>query len=392
MTKQPSVTSLDVIGRPFVFVQRPLINPSEFAKALRERGVYLSVDDLELLHRTRLLSPLYAVRRPRWDVNQRLRATDFKDLYERRTWSVPSRGPELAEDFAAGLVTDGADLRFRAWATDEVRTEFGAVRRREYLYSRYQAISGKWLAEAVPLMLRSRRELPKWDRIRLRHIRRRAERDRTLVPVLTALEPAYLPSISRTYRFTAHDVPDERERFLSSFDPVALLDDIGWTTDELYQAASRLILDADGLDPLAEWLPLLRLVRPDRWDKLRGGALLAIDLRVGGEMLLMYLEALQEKRAAPPFPSIPKLEARTQHAPPGGRCRLGRRPHDLRALSVSGSAARARRRDRDDDRSARDGAARHPNARLVHPAHRLRRRDARSRAARQLRRIAQAWA
>jgi hypothetical protein len=86
---------------------------------------------------------------------------------------------------------------------------------------------------------------------------------------------------------------------------------LGWTPEDLYETATSLVYEASMRDPLEHWLDLVRLVHPDRWDRLKGDARLAVDFRVAAELIFRFLESLQRLAAAPPFPDIPK---RAPHA------------------------------------------------------------------------------
>jgi hypothetical protein len=50
----------------------------------------------------------------------------------------------------------------------------------------------------------------------------------------------------------------------------------------------------------------VRQVHPDKWQRLRGDALRAVDLRIAAEMAFRLLEDLQRVAAAPAFPEVPK--------------------------------------------------------------------------------------
>ncbi|HXG65530.1 MAG TPA: hypothetical protein VNO70_10510, partial [Blastocatellia bacterium] len=59
-------------------------------------------------------------------------------------------------------------------------------------------------------------------------------------------------------------------------------------------------------DPLNDWYELVRLCRPDKWQKLRGDALVAMDHRIAAEILLRFYEDLEAGNAAPPLEPVPK--------------------------------------------------------------------------------------
>jgi hypothetical protein len=300
------ITPVDVIGQPFAFTQQRLLDVREFERATSERGVPLSPGDLERLHRAGILVPLFAVRRPQWDIHRRLTIADYLKWTSGRIWNVPKDGQSLREDLDAGLVRSGRSVRFRPWASDRVGTHHGAIARREYLYSRYQLLDLPSIERAMPLLRRPASELTRWQRRELRHLRENAVQTDDLVALLEALEPRYLPDIVRHYR-SRIGADEERPKYVREFDPVAALRDSRWSADQVYEAGAGLIHRADMHDPLRHWLDLVRQVHPDKWQRLRGPALLAIELRIAAEMAFRFLEDLQDAAAAPRFPEIPKL-------------------------------------------------------------------------------------
>jgi len=299
------LSPIDAIRIPQAFTQQQLLDAREFEGAARERGVSLWRDDLERFHRARILVPLFAIRRPRWDINRRVAIESYAELSGGRLWTVPKDGSSLVEDLDARLVKDGRSVRFRAWASELVGTPHGSIGRREYLYSHYQLLDLPVLNDATPLLRRTATKLTRWQRRQLRQLRERGARQAELVALLEALEPRYLPDIVRHYR-TRVGREGEWRAYLDRFDPVALLNQAGWGTDEIYEAAGRLIHLADSVDPLRNWLDLVRQVHPDKWQRLRGDDLLAIDLRIAAEMAYRFLEDLQRAAAAPAFPEVPK--------------------------------------------------------------------------------------
>jgi hypothetical protein len=301
-------TPLDVIRQPFAFTQQRLMDVREFERAAGERGVSLSAADLERLHRARILVPLFAVRRPRWDIHRRLVIADYVNWTSGRTWNVPKDGHSLLEDLDAGLVRIGRSVRFRPWARERVGTPHGAIARREYLFSPYQLLGLPAIERAIPILRRQASEMTRWERRELRHLREHAVLTDELVALLDALEPRYLPDIARHYR-SRIGTDEERTKYEREFDPVAVLRQSGWSTDEVYEAAAGLMHGADKHDPLRHWLDLVKQVHPDKWQRLRGKALLAIGLRIAGEIAFRFLEDLQDAGVAPAFPVVPKLVA-----------------------------------------------------------------------------------
>ena len=57
--------SLEILRRPYAFSQTSLISAREFSKRAKERGVSIEMEQLELLHRLRVLVPLLQIHRNR---------------------------------------------------------------------------------------------------------------------------------------------------------------------------------------------------------------------------------------------------------------------------------------------------------------------------------------
>ena len=297
------VDPLSLIGRPFVFTQQPLLEPDAFRRAAGERGYSLWPEQLEALHRVGALVPLYVVRRPRWDIRIRQQTADPSASIGRRRWGVPTHGPDLAEDARARLVRRGLDTRFRPWSRELVQTPLGPVKRHEHLYSSYQLLDLPAAMQWLPAQWRRRRRLGRDAPARLRQA---AEASEGRVALLSALEAVYLPGIVLESRAPHPITLEQLSQYADSCDPVEEGRGLGWTADDLRAAAVNLLWEAHTIDPLDDWVELVSQVHPDRWERLRGAARLAIDLRVAAEMILRFHEALQRHGKAPPFPPTPR--------------------------------------------------------------------------------------
>lgn len=89
-----------------------------------------------------------------------------------------------------------------------------------------------------------------------------------------------------------------------TFDPVAMLQWLGWEGEHVREGAEGLLTRAHRIDPLREWHELVRLCRPDKWQELRGDALVAVDHRIAAEILLRFYADLSRDGAVPPLPTI----------------------------------------------------------------------------------------
>lgn len=306
-------STTDLLDLDLVFTQQPLLTVSEFEGQCERRGVRLwsGGAQLEALHRARALVPLYRVAK---DVRGRL-------AQARRTLG-PDSSPEFALLYAgarpaelqaarqAGLLHDPRTEPFRPWGRYQRRFPAGRFWTSEFLYSPYQLLL---LPEVEPTIqrLRVRRiesgtyrfHLPKGMR-GSPPITRHASANDQLVGVLTALETMYRPLIvGRLATPLPLDDPNDAwwERYRQSFDPVGLLEWLGWDAERVRTSATSLALHASFLDPLEGWGDLIRHIRPSKWAQLRGDALMALDHRIAAEMLWQYYEDLTLAGAAPPF-------------------------------------------------------------------------------------------
>ena len=123
--------------------------------------------------------------------------------------------------------------------------------------------------------------------------------------LLTALEPRYYPRVVRK----PHHAGPSRPRGLGRRRPQVRRERRCWSGPagrpgrSWDEAARHLLFRAWSIDPLRDWVDLVRFVGSSRWKKLRGDALLAIELRIAAEMLLRFHEALHRAKAAPPLPT-----------------------------------------------------------------------------------------
>jgi len=132
-------------------------------------------------------------------------------------------------------------------------------------------------------------------------------RNRELTVALSALESVYRPEIVDRLSLTWEREWEDWCKYRESFDPAQMLKELSWTTEEVQETARGLLGAADSIDPLGDWNEVVRMGPPRKWDKLRLGALLAMDHRIAAEILLLFYEDLCALGSAPPLPDIPPL-------------------------------------------------------------------------------------
>ena len=195
-------TAVDLIGRDLVFTQRRLLPPSELQREARDCGLILLDGDLERLHRSRILVPLFWVRRPRWDIESRKRASSPTRPMD-RAWTIPTDGWELREDHEAGLVSIGAEHRFRPWVREEIETATGTVDRGSYLYSPWQLLDLSRSGGVLGHLRAQPAKRPPWASIELRVAKERRPASDARTILLSALETRFYPRIVQRVTMSA---------------------------------------------------------------------------------------------------------------------------------------------------------------------------------------------
>src|SRR6476659_924722 len=110
-------SALDLLDLPFSFHQLPALTEREFIAAAKDRGLPLTPQLLEGLHRLRILPPLLRLRRRGRSIAAAARRNDGS-FWEERTWH-PTRHDALVLARSDGLLRDPAEERFIRRATQE---------------------------------------------------------------------------------------------------------------------------------------------------------------------------------------------------------------------------------------------------------------------------------
>jgi hypothetical protein len=129
---------------PYSFTQEPLLLPQQFIQAMSVRGVELTAQELEDLHRVGLLVPLVRVARSRARLQQASREPWVWNLV---LWN-PTSPPTIVAARRDGLLTDPAGERFVAAARRQRQHEGRTIASSVMLYSPYHVIYGPLIQEA----------------------------------------------------------------------------------------------------------------------------------------------------------------------------------------------------------------------------------------------------
>jgi hypothetical protein len=296
--------ALIAASEPWAFTQESPLDSSDFCKEAEKRQIRIREEQLPELWRIGALAPFVEVR--------------DNALHPPAVTSAPeprSLGTMLAELRAArdaGRLADAQDLGFRPQLHFFRPATMSWSKRwwNGLLYSRWQLL---WLYDCRGLLTLGRWRLA-GDRLRWRstdlpeHTAQQAEAARRLAAVLVALEARYLPVVETNWIGLTNAEVEEWHRFAASFDPAAALGRLQVDPDYLLTEADNLLLWLDRIDPLgAEWSELVRRAPRRSWGELSGNALVAMDHRIGAEILLRCYEDLAERGGCAPIEERPDL-------------------------------------------------------------------------------------
>jgi hypothetical protein len=293
---------LDLLELPYSFSQLPLLTAEQFRREAKGRGVELTEDELEALHRARVLVPLFRVARDGRAIRQAAKH-DWILGRQLAHWQTTSL-IDLVESRDSDRLHDPAVERFisrkqRTRSLDQWTYETSV-----YVYSQHQMITLPLVSNVLPCFDRKpRRESdplrlkapPFWKNNWLTNARQL--RDVTIAAA--ALEPAFYPFITGRLTTTGFGDVDEFDRWRRELSPTHMLNWLSITADWLKNSGASLLRDADRIDPLRDWCEVVGHADPEKWKLLRGPARSAMDLRITAELFLGYHDELVKEGKAP---------------------------------------------------------------------------------------------
>jgi len=143
------------------------------------------------------------------------------------------------------------------------------------------------------------------DRFWMSAWRERGERMRELVIALSALEPAYYSEVTGRLSLSHEHEFDDLFAWRRKLPVTAMLKWLGVDAAWVKDAGAELLQVADRFDPLGGWVELLAEAHFDKWNRLRGNARRALDVRVAAEVFLRYYDHLAASRRAKRLPAAP---------------------------------------------------------------------------------------
>ena len=97
----------------------------------------------------------------------------------------------------------------------------------------------------------------------------RASSKREVALALTALEPLYYANVVGTLRLPAIDDFARHDKWRARIGLTSTMRWLGVSADWLRESAAGLLTQADAIDPLGDWLEVVRRGSPERWSRLR---------------------------------------------------------------------------------------------------------------------------
>lgn len=272
-----------VFEDPLMFSQTGVLDEQQFVSGAKVRGVDLNADVLELLHRRRLLIPLFVVHQRPVEPSVPIHWEPWGD----------SRHRELLIAASEGRVSDPVMRRFRPWPKGE---RVGAR------YSRFQLLGLRSTAFTLSALRSSRSndEITHHLDSPQRGLVDLAVRTRALAVVLEALATRYLPRILDVIKSPS----DEIDKRIWGTDLATELRLIEPIQRLLRPQAEALLAHASHFDPLGRWHRVTRIARPSRWEDLRFDALLAMEQRIAAEMLLECREDIASSGQLDALPPV----------------------------------------------------------------------------------------
>ena len=305
------LTALELLDLEYVFSQNVLLTPKEFIEACEKRGLsFDSVSEeqqLETLHRAGVLVPFFRQKRDTQQLRKLAKANQIPDwvplhhVFVNTEWLQQARNAKL-------LHVPRTEV-YRPWRQYSRVEDGHEYKTNVFMYSPYQLLLVPQLRAILPMMRRKRiapleyrytLKLPDYLR---QQILNAEAKNAELVIALSVLDRIYLPGIIGVLRNGDDDWFNHKEHV----DKQLTLAQLGWQPELIQGEAEVLIQKAGSIDPLDNWLDLLRQVHPERWKELRGDALLAMDYRIAAEVLLRFYEDLVKVDAALPLPEIPQF-------------------------------------------------------------------------------------
>jgi hypothetical protein len=278
-----SSSALNLLTVPFTFTQEGLLTSRQFIQTAQERGHDLTEGVLEDLFHARMLTPLYRLSKDK-DPDLRFESVG-SDGHNPRGWALRAAALGSLRD----AYLEGSSPTFPIRRPDSAGPRWSDG----YLYSSWDL-----------LRLRRSRQLLRWTQEELPFEPSSVEAFRRQTLALAALTPLFLPGILGQLSTPAGETEHDLWTFQDEADVESLLRMVNFPPSDLEAHAEKLLSDARFLDPMIDWLPLLRHAPYRSWKRMKKAPLEAMWLRAAAEVLLQAHELLAERDALTPLRNL----------------------------------------------------------------------------------------
>lgn len=257
--------------------QFELLSSRRFINFLRARDIRMSEEELEHFEKIGFLHPVLRLKRPKVEENGKIHYS-----------GISSSAWYLKEYLKTDLLEFPNLRNFRSW--DNYRDKNGEENTfiyyhpyQVFLIDRFLSLTRITLTSAYIEEATSCKKMLKQAKKMHQHVRKAFINARPKlirqIGLFLQLQNRYQPS----YRGIMHLTPDKKsyERWIdwkkNIFSPSKVLGDSGMQLKELTELRDYFAAQANFIDPVSSWYPLIRLIQFTKKEKMKGKALLAQD-------------------------------------------------------------------------------------------------------------------
>ena len=271
--------------------QTQLLSSDEFVRYLEQRGIRISLKELEEFEKLRLLQPVMRLRRRK--VFEDTKISEYETVFfDQHMWK---------EYYRAGML-EFPNLQDRYIPWDSYKDDFGDAT--ILFYHPFQIVLVDQFLNFTRILLNavsfsnieesfSFKKLKNSWKKSVNIATKITEKFIPVVGLLILLENAYKPLVENRLLLSIFD-KDSFEKWKKwrsrSFDPRKLLQEQSLSIEQIREWRNFLAIQGMMKDPIGEWYLLRRIVSLDKRRKLRGYALLAEEYYKMTYMLNMFLK------------------------------------------------------------------------------------------------------
>jgi hypothetical protein len=293
------MTGLDVAGFLWVFTQKSPLTTSDVIREATRWGVALDTKRLRALYRSGDLQPMLEIQ------GRASQPPDFMHRDEPEAMGTVDRQFRLARQ--QGRLIDPSLHPYRSWL------EFGERTLKHptdwwngLIYSHWQLLALPHLSRRLNAAKELGTRPHKWVRLPAQHQIEvtNTERLKRIALVVTALEARYLPKLDPYWIRLSSTQLDQWRNYRLEVSAQMLGEQLQYDAEQANADAEWLLSVAGRLDPMGDWLELVKYADPHHWESLKGNSLAAMEHRIAAEILLLFIEELATNGPADPISNL----------------------------------------------------------------------------------------